>query len=444
MQFLAIAALAGGWATILSGCSRPTAEATEAAQSPAAAALDRVTAGTPQRKTLTLYTSQPGRIEAFAQTPLFPKLAGFVQSVLVDIGDRVEAGQVLIELAIPELHDEREQKAALVAQSVAEVTQAEAALEAARAAEVTAGARVRQAEAGIGRAEGEYERWKSEHERLKELAAQGSVTTKLVDETLNQFRAADAARNEAEANVESAKAALHGAQADIAKAQADLVASHARQRVAQADLTKTETMLGYAQIKAPFDGVVTQRGVDTGHYVHPASGSASRPLLVVARTDQVRIFVDVPEMEAPLVDAAETGDAATVRVQSLGGRQFEGNVTRTSWALDASNRSLRTEIDIPNEDGLLRPGMYATVTILLEQRDEALALPITAIIHNGEETYCCAVESGKIEHRPITLGLRRGDEVEVVSGLDDNDTVVLARADSLQHGQRVEVIEPEE
>jgi RND family efflux transporter MFP subunit len=420
------------------------AEATEAAQPSTAAALDRVTAGTPQRKTLTLYTSQPGRIEAFEQTPLFPKLAGYVQSVLVDIGDRVETGQVLIELSIPELHDEREQKAALVAQAEAEVTQAEAALEAARAAEVTAGAGVRQAEAGIGRAEGEYERWKSEYERIKELAAQGSVTTKLVDETLNQFRSADAARNEAEANVESAKAALHGERANIAKAQADVTAAEARERVAQADLTKTQTMLGYAQIKAPFDGVVTQRGVDTGHYVHPANGSASRPLLVVARTDQVRIFVDVPEMEAALVDAGETGDSAIVRVQSLREGQFEGQVTRTSWALDRANRSLRTEIDLPNADGLLRPGMYATVTILLEQREDALALPITAIIHNGAETYCCAVASGKIDHRPVTLGLRSGDEVEIISGLHDNDTVVLARADSLQQGQLVEVIEPAE
>ena len=421
------------------GCRRQATEpASTAAQS--ATAIDRVTAGKPVRKTLKLVTTQPGRIEAFEEAPLFPKLAGYVQEVLVDIGDSVKKDQLLIKLSIPEMLDEVKQMEALVKQADAEVSQADAAVKSAEAMAGTAEAKVAQAKAGVGRAAGEYERWKAEHARMTELAAKGSVTQKLVDETLNQLQAADAARQEADANVKSAEASLRAAHANVQKSQADLVAAGARQKVAAANLAHTKTMLAYAEIKAPFNGVVTQRNVDTGHYVHPITGGATQPLLVIAQTEQVRVFVDVPEMEAPLVDAGDKPDSAIVRVQSLGEKGIDGKVTRTSWSLDKANRSLRAEIDLPNTDGKLRPGMYAKVDILLDQRDNVLTLPATAIVRDGSATYCCIVESGKIDRKKIELGLRSGADVEVRSGLDADKLVVLARADSLIQGQPVQVI----
>lgn len=436
---LAVAAIACGTLVTASGCGRPSdAESAVHAGSATNGSIDRVRAGQPVRKTLALHTSQPGRVEAFEETPLYPKVTGYVEEVFVDIGDSVKKGQKLIQLWIPEMQDEQEQKEALVAQAEAEVQQAEAAVQASEARINTGKARVNQAEAGIGRTEGEYERWKSEYERIKELVAKGSVTPKLADETLNQFRAAEASRTESTANVESAKAELNEAQANASKSRADLVAAKAKHRVAEANLKQTKTLVGYAEIKAPFDGVVTRRSVDTGHYVHPANGGSTQPLLVVARTDKVRIFVDVPEMEAPLVDG---GDTAVIRIQSLRNHEFEATVTRTSWSLNTSNRSIRTEIDVANEAGILRPGMYATVTILLDERSEALALPITAIVQDGQNTCCCCVESGQIRRQPIVLGLRNGNEVEVVSGLSGSESIVLAQADSLRQGQQVEVIE---
>lgn len=437
---LTVAATFAGLVITGTGCRRQTAEATPQAQS--GTAVDRVTAGKPVRKTLKLVTTQPGRIEAFEEAPLYPKLAGFVQEVLVDIGDLVKKDQLLIKLSIPEMLDEVKQMEALLAQAKAEVSQAEAGVKAAEATAGTAEAKVAQAAAGITRASGEYERWKAEHARLKELASGGSVTQRLVDETLNQLQAADAARQEAAANVKSAEASLRAAKANVQKSQADLVAAGARQKVAAANLARSKTLLAYAEIKAPFDGVVTQRNVDTGHYVHPVTGTAAEPLLVVAETQQVRVFVDVPEMEAPLVDAGGKPDSATVRVQSLGEEGIDGKVTRTSWSLDKSNRSLRAEIDLPNKDGKLRPGMYAKVDILLDQRDNVLTLPTTAIVRDGSDTFCCTIESGKIDRKKIELGLRSGADVEVRSGIDADETVVLARADSLIQGQSVEVIAP--
>lgn len=428
------------------GCDRTSVAQTQT-RSPAEKSekpLDRVTAGPPQRKTLELYTTQPGRIEAFETTPLSPKIAGYVDQVLVDIGDRVEKGQPLLKFSVPELHDELRQKQALTAQAEAETRQAEAATRAAEAARATAEALVAQAQAGTARAEADYQRWHSEYDRMSDLATSGSVTRKLVDEALNQFRAADAARQEVQAQVESARAALSQSEANLEKARADEVAAGARLRVAEANLARAETMLGYTEIKAPFDGVVTRRTVDTGHYVQPASGSGSQPLLVVARHDRLRVFVDVPELEASLIDSGEAGDTALIRIQAMRDDEVEGRVTRTSWALDPSNRSLRTEIDIPNPDGRLRPGMYATAHILLERREDALTLPATAVLQDQGQTLCCVVDSGRIRRQPLTTGLRAGADVEIVSGLDGNETIVLLRADSLTEDQAVEVIPADE
>ena len=152
---------------------------------------------------------------------------------------------------------------------------------------------------------------------MTELAAKGSVTQKLVDETLNQLRAADAAGQEAAANVKSAEATLRAAKANVQKSQADLVPPAHGNEVAEANL-RDENHVGIRRIKAPFNGMVTQRNVDTGHYVHPVTGGSTEPLLMIAQTDKVRVFVDVPEMEAPLVDSGDKPDSAVVRVQSLG------------------------------------------------------------------------------------------------------------------------------
>jgi len=429
---------------VSAGCANPSAAQPTHADGPAATSkkLDRVTAATPQRKDLALYTSQPGRIEAFEVAPLFPKVSGYVETVLVDIGDVVTKDQALVKLWIPEMQDELEQMEALLAQAEAEVRQAEAAVTAAKAAAETAQARIEQAEAGIVRTDGEYQRWTAEYARIEQLASNGSVTKKLADETLNQLRAAEAAQKETVANVTAAKAGTAEAQANVQKAEADFVAARALVRVANANLARTKTMVGYTTIKAPFAGVVTHRNVDTGHYVQPTIGEGSKPLVTVSRTDFVRILVDIPELEASLVNSGESGDTARIQVQALGDQAFDAQITRTSWALDTSNRSLRTEIDIPNTDGLLRPGMYATATILLEERN-AVALPITAIIRQGSDMLCCCVESGKIVQRHIQLGLRFGDEVEVLSGIEPESVVVLARADSLTAGQPVEVLPPE-
>jgi len=424
-------------AVIASGCGHKPAADKQPADK--VATIQQVVAAPPQRKTLTLTTTQPGRIEAFQETPLHAKTAGYVDEVLVDIGDIVNKDQTIITLSIPELLDDVEQKEALIAQAEAEVKQAESSVVAASAAAETAQSKIKEMEAGIGRAEADYERWKSEHARIKELAGKGSVTKKLEEETYSQLRAAEATTREVSSKAESARTAAYEAQANVGKAKADLGAAEARLRVARADLAHAKTMLGYTQIKAPFDGTVTRRDVDTGHFVQPASGGTGEPLMVVARTDTVRIFVNVPEMEAPYVDA---NDPAKIRVQALTASEYEAKVVRSSWSLQESNRSIRVEIDVPNPHGVMRPGMYATATIKLAERENALVVPAAAIVRDASGTACMAVEDGKIVRRPVELGLRSGSEIEIVSGIDENLLIVQKQPETLKPGQAVAIMPP--
>lgn len=442
---LAVLSTLGAVAALTSGCGsqshanakKPTAQAAVSVQ------LERVTAGHPVRKTLTLETIQPGWIKPFEETPLVSKVSGYVAAVHVDLGDRVTTGQILIEISAPELLDEVRQKQAQLAQAQAELRQAKSSIVAARAALRTIEAMVASAKAGMERAQGEFERWNAEYDRLKELADRGSVTGKLVDETRNQLQSAQAARSEAQAIIQSAEAAVDEAIANVGKAEADKGAAEARCQVAEANLAYAKTISEYTRIKAPFAGVITERNVDTGRFVHPAEGQ-SAPLLVVARTDLVRVFLDVPETEAEWVTGGtDEPDPAVVTVPAMSNRHFEGFVTRTSWSLNPTNRSLRTEVDLSNEHGLLRPGVYTSVRLRLHQRENVLTLPAAAIVHSIAGPQCCLLIDGKVRRQPVGLGLRVGDEYEVTSGVQEQDLVILARGSSLEDGQAVERVSVE-
>src|SRR5262249_49892408 len=163
-----------------------------------------------------------------------------------------------------------------------------------------------------------------------------------------------------------------------------------------------------------------------GHFVQPASNSTV-PLLVVARTDRMRVFVSVPEIEASHVDL---GDPVAIEVQSLRGAEIKGNVTRTSVALDPANRSLETIIDLHNPDGRLRPGLFATAKIVLQEQKDALTLPAAAVVRQGKEAFCFRLIDGKAVKTPIQLGIKVGDDFEVTAGLTDRDTAILNKAAS--------------
>jgi len=405
--------------------------------------LERVTTGPVPKKNLQLFSLQPARVEPYEQTPILSKIAGYVDSVAVDLGDTVRKGDLLVLLRAAEYNDAVVTKQSLIDQASAQVLQAQAALIASQAAVNSASALVQQALAGIERAEAQLRRWESENARIAELAAKGSVTVKLADETSSQYLAALANKKQIAASVESEQAKLLESQSLVGKAKADLDAANAKLSVAKSEHAQSVTMLEYLKITAPFDGVVTSRGIDVGHYVQPAGSNNTHPLLTITNSNKVRIGVDIPESEAAYVDAGfsnpDLGDSVEILFPSNPGKRLVGRVTRTAASLDPQSRTLSTQIELDNSDRKLLSGAFVQVKVLLEEKKDVWALPIAAVVKKGDDTLCCLVVGGKVELRPIKLGLRVGDDVEVVSGLDGSEMMVLARAGGLKAGQSVEI-----
>ena len=197
------------------------------------------------------------------------------------------------------------------------------------------------------------------------------------------------------------------------------------------------TLRQFETIVAPYDGVITRRHVDVGDLTEP--GSHGEPLFIIARDDVVRIAVSVPEMYATEV---EPGDRVLIRLQAVSGRILEAKVTRTSWMLDAKNRTLRTEIDVPNPSGVLRPGLYAYATIIVEERANVLAVPTSALLRQESNTFCVAVQEGQAVRRTVRIGLDDGARAEILSGLSGDEQIVKAYASSFADGQHLEVLPP--
>ena len=301
----------------------------------------------------------------------------------------------------------------------------------------TAQANLAAAEAGVVRADADRTRWQSQVKRIGQLVAGGSLDRKLDEETQNSLAAAEAAAGEACAKVLAAKATLLQSGADLAKAKAAEGVA-ARDATARADLARVESLLGYTHLRAPYAGVVTERNVNRGDFVQPAGAAAAKPLVAVARADVVRIFVDVPEMDSPLV---EPGSPGYVRVEALPDVAVKGKVTRTAW-VSGPNRTLHTELDLPNRDGVLRPGMYATAHVVLRQRPHALVLPATAVVREGSRAYCWLVRDGRAARVPIGVGLQVDSDVEVTGGLHGDELVIPAPPAALHDGQPLELAKP--
>jgi RND family efflux transporter MFP subunit len=206
-----------------------------------------------------------------------------------------------------------------------------------------------------------------------------------------------------------------------------------------AQQAEVEAQMAYATIEAPFAGVVTTRAIDPGDMVFEASSpkGSAQPLLRVARLDVIRVKTYVPEREAVWTDV---GDAATVVFDALPGRAFAGTIARVSGAIDPATRTMLAEIDLPNEDGRIRPGFYGQTRIVLESRERSLALPTSAVRYDDSGAYVLSVAAGDVVRRTaVEIGLDVGGWVEIVGDLSGGERVIDGPAVNVTDGTVVRV-----
>jgi RND family efflux transporter MFP subunit len=376
----------------------------------------------PQMRDIHRSIAQPGIIEPYEETAIFSKVAGFVQKWYVDIGAKVKKDDLLVELLVPELAEEHKQKEAMVEQEKAMVNQAEKLVRVAESNLQAAADAVSEAQANVNRYEADVERWQGELNRLNGMVKDRTINPEVLAETKNQAKSSEAAVEAAGAAVKTKESQRLAAEAQVEKAKADLAAAQAQVKVAQAEERRLAAMFAYTKITAPYDGVITTRNVNTGDFVRPASGDATgsneggasagraSPLFVVARTDPMMFVIGVPELDAPYVSV---GTKASLRLQALASREFNVQVTRTSLTLRNQSRTLQAEIDLPNPQNELLPGMYAYGSIEIE-RPNVRAIPSSATVQIGNRMCCYLVNDGKAVRTQIQSGVSDGTWIEVV------------------------------
>jgi len=334
----------------------------------------------------------PGSVQAITEAPILARASGYIERRMADIGDRVRAGQPLAEIEAPELDDQ--------------VRQAKANLEQARAALDKALANYEQ-----GKADTEFAR--ATATRYDRLFARGVVSRQ--DNEQYQTQA------------QSRLASLQALEKAIAVERGNIGA-------AEANLARLEEMQSYRLVKAPFEGIVTLRNVDVGALVN-AGGTL---LFRIAQTGTVRIYVNVPQMNASSV---RTGQAAQLRVSNLPGRTFTGTVARTANALDPNSRTMLVEVQVPNPDAALLPGMYAQVDLSSARTNPPLLVPSDTLIARGDGTMVAIVRKDHTVHlQKVDVGRDYGDRLEIIGGLHEGDTIIPNPGEAAREGMEVDPV----
>ena len=386
---LAIAGLAAMGVALLPSCGKVRAKI----DSPAA-----VTVGVTKvaRKSLQRQITLSSELVPFQEIDVYAKESGFVKNLYVDYGSRVQTGQLMATLEIPELEAQLQVDQAAIKNATDEVSRADHELKRYRA---------------------QYRALHLEYTRLNGVfeSQPGLVAQQEVDDAQGKDLAAASQVDAGESGLEAAQSQL---------------------LVGKSRLIHDQALFAYARITAPFSGVVTQRYANLGTLMQAGTSSSTQamPLVKLSEDDLFRLVIPVPESSVRYI---RVNDPVDVHVPSLN-RSFPGKVARFSVDVQADTRTMHTEVDVPNRDRLLMPGMYAETTLTLEAKDNVLAVPLEAVNHEGEQTTVYVVSpTGKVEDRVIALGLETSTEAEVVSGLAEGEPVIVSDRSGLKPGQEV-------
>ena len=337
----------------------------------------------PQRAPEVIEVPLPGSMQAILETGIWARTNGYLKARYVDIGDRVNRGQLLADIDTPEVDQQLMQAIATMAQDKANVVKLEA---------------------DLGLARTTLQRYLA--------AGVGTVSKQQIDERTSAVTTAEKAVDAERATVNADDANVH----------------------------RLLELQSFQKVYAPFDGVITVRNVDFGSLITAGSTTGTTMLFSLAQVDVQRIFVSVPQSNAPDI---KVGESAKVSVRELPGRSFTGKVTRTAGAIDPASRTLLTQVDVPNPEGLLLSGSYATVRFRIERPDPPLVIPQSALLIDANGVRVALVDpDGTLHYQPVQIGRDSGNTVEVLSGLAPTDVLATGLSPNVADGSRVGIAKP--
>jgi|RhiMetdeSRZDD1v2_1073273.scaffolds.fasta_scaffold07687_8 RND family efflux transporter MFP subunit len=334
----------------------------------------------------------------FQEIDVMAKIAGYVKKINVDVGDRVQEGQILALIEVPEMADDQARAKSLLSRSQAELARSKDELQ---------------------RAESAHQIAHLSYTRLSDVAKQkqGLVAQQEIDDVQSKDLVAEAQVNAAKSNVSAAEQQV---------------------QVSLAEVQKTKTLLDYTRVTAPFAGLVTKRYADTGSMIQAGISSSTQamPLIKLSQNSLLRLILPVPESAVPTV---HVGQEVDVRVRTLS-RSFRGRVARFAERVSSTTRTMDTEVDVPNPNLVLIPGMFAEANLTLDRRTNVLSIPILGVDLGSDETsgqVAVVTPENRIEIRKVQLGAQTETKVEVRSGLREGDLVVTSNRSALRSGQGV-------
>ncbi len=338
-----------------------------------------------------------GNIQAVIETALFARTDGYVKKQIADIGDHVAQGQILAELESPEVDQQFAQARATVRQSQSALAQTEASLQQAKANEALADATVK--------------RW-------RQLVQSGVISKQDGDEKQAAYLARKADVAAAEANIKAAQSAISAAEANVAR------------------LVEIQS---FQKVRAPYAGVITLRNITLGTLVSAGSSSAVRELYRITQLDLLKIMVSVPQSEVAFI---HDGLECAIHVKELPGQTFSAKVTRTANSLEAASRTLLTEIQFRNPGGKVLPGMYGEVKFTMHRSKPPLLIPSDAVLSGKAGMQVALIrKNGTVHYQNVDLGRDNGAKIEVLTGLDLGDQIVMNPTDEVREGVKVKVVE---
>jgi RND family efflux transporter MFP subunit len=388
---LAFAAVAVTAAVTLSSCSGSGDKRVHASGPTITVGVTKVV-----KKSLGRQLTLSSELVPFQEIDVYAKESGYVKDLKVDYGTHVKAGQVMAVLEIPELE--------------AQLVEDEAEIK-------NASNQVNRAQHELTRYQAQYKALHLEYTRLNKVfeSQPGIVAQQEVDDAQGKDLAASA-------QVDAGQAALEAAQSQLAAAKAKLV--------------HDKSLYDYSRITAPFPGVVTERYANLGTLVQAGTGSSTQamPLVRLSEDDLFRLVIPVPEAYVRYI---RVGDPVNVRVPSLN-RTFPGKVARFSVDVRVDTRTMHTEVDVPNPQRVLLPGLYAEADLQFDRKENIPSVPVQALSHEGDQTTVLVVSAeGTLERRDVQVGLETSSDAEITSGLSEGEQVVVSDRSGLKPGDRV-------